>query len=68
MYSFRVGRTKLPPARRDQEYAEFAAWAVLLAAALAIVGAYGAAMVVTAIAVVLGLASHAEKRKQTRPN
>jgi hypothetical protein len=39
----------------------------LLAAALAIVGAYGAAVVITTAAIVVGLASQIEKREQKQP-
>ncbi len=56
--SFHVGRTARGPTPRHLTYGEFAAWGVLLAAALVIVGAYGAAVLVTAVAVVLGLASY----------
>lgn len=55
------------PGRRSEMFAEFAAWAVLLAAVLVIVGAYGAAVLVTAGAVALGVTSHIESRAPSRP-
>lgn len=55
------------PNTRAQRLAEFAALAVLLAVVLVIVGAYGAAVVVTAGALVLGLTSHIERRDPSRP-
>ena len=55
------------PNRRSQTLAELAALAVLLAVVLVIVGAYGAAVVVTAGALVLGLTSHIERRDPSRP-
>ncbi len=56
--SFRVVKAARGPTPRHLTYGEFAAWGVLLAAALVIVGAYGAAVLITAVAVVLGLASY----------
>lgn len=55
------------PNSRAQRLAEFASLAVLLAVVLVIVGAYGAAVVVTAGALVLGLTSHIERRDPSRP-
>jgi hypothetical protein len=48
-------------------FAEFAAWAVLLAAVLVIVGAYGAAVFVAVGAAALGLTSHIESRAPSGP-
>lgn len=54
--------------RRSQMFADFAAWAVLLAAVLIIVGAYGAAVFIAVGAVALGVASHIERRAPSRPS
>lgn len=56
--SFRAGKGARAATPRHLTYGEFAAWGVLLAVAFVIVGAYGAAVLATAAAVVLGLASH----------
>lgn len=60
--SFRTGRAVAAPTRRSRTFAELAAWAVLLAAVLVIVGAHAAAGFLAAGAVALGLASHIESR------
>lgn len=54
--------------RRSRIFGEFAAWAVLLAAVLVIVGAHGAAVFITAGAVALGVMSHIERRAPSRPD
>jgi hypothetical protein len=55
------------PTQRSQMFGELAAWAVLLAAVLVIVGAYGAAVFITAGAVALGVTSHIERCAPSRP-
>lgn len=64
--SFRTGKTATPN-RRSQMFSEFAAWAVLLAAVLVIVGAYGAAVFLAVGAAALGLTSHIESRAPSGP-
>jgi hypothetical protein len=65
--SFRAGKAVPSPNHRYQMFAEFAAWAVLLAAALVIVGAHSAAAFVAVGAAALGLASYIERRAPSTP-